>query len=120
MIVAICTRCELLLMRLVTIQHSWDELNLSGEYKEEGNPEYDYSLCLCCEGTDSSGAEYQRKHPITLKELELPDSLVNPLKLLWKKEQENNKRRKNKIDGVRYGIPLSNKELKRLLVEYLI
>lgn len=55
-----------------------------------------------------------------MKELELPDSLVNPLKLLWKKEQENNKRRKNKIDGVRYGIPLSNKELKRLLVEYLI
>lgn len=116
MIIAVCKQCELLLMRLITIRHSWDELNISGEYTEEDIAEYDYSLCPHCEGTDNSGVKYQSKHPVTLKKLELPDSLVNPLKLLWKKEQENNK----KIYVIQSGIPLSNKELKKLLVEYLI
>jgi hypothetical protein len=80
---------------------------------DEGD--YDYSECPVCHGKDSGNPNH-----ITLKEIKLSDDLLDPLLSLWNDEKEKNAKRKNKIESIRYGIPLSNKKLKGLLVEELI
>lgn len=118
MILAICTHCNLLLMRIVARKSRMlFELHPhEGTYTEvidEGD--YDYSECPVCQGRDSGDPDY-----ITLKEIDLPDELLDSLFSIWTKEKEKNAERKNKTEGITFGIPLSNKKLKELLTEELL
>lgn len=120
----ICERCKVFLLQVTTktIEYHLSELNENGEYEwtDHGDADYDSTLCPICSGTD------QDDNDKTLKSIELPSELQPKLIEIWNSIQKKdlNKHhqsgRVNKILVTTYGIPLSNKKLKELLVEYLV
>jgi len=122
--VNICERCKVLLLQVTTkmIEYHLSELNENGEYEwtDHGEADYDSTLCPICSGTD------QDDYDETLNSIELPIELKPKLFKIWEslQKEELNKPPQSKMSTelviTEYGIPLDNKELKELLVEYLV
>jgi len=116
----VCERCQVLLLQVDIKYNDYrrSELNDNGFYEwldDDHEIDVAYNLCPICSGTDSID------HDKTLKVVNLPKDLKTPLFNIWYPLTQRKANLPVAIQVVvEYGIPLSNKELKILLVEYLI
>lgn len=116
----ICKRCQVLLLQVDIKYNDYrrSELNNNGYYEwldDDHEIDVAYTLCPICSGSDS------QDHDPTLKVIDIPLDLKPRLFDIWYPLTQRKAKLPVAIQVVvEYGIPLSNKKLKRLLVEHLI